>query len=131
MPITRYAIASNGYARGEQRAVVSLIFHGDPDGNRLQALKPGARLEVRALFATMQRSVALRASACEVDAWRECRGAIETSRRSHVLYEARQPGSRYIDRRARPLRLLPIAKRPGIPVSILVAVLSVFAVAVH
>src|ERR1700678_2309681 len=111
MPVGRYAVAGNGYARGEQRAVVSLILRGDPDWNRLEALEPGAGLEVRALLATMQLRIALGASAGEVDAWGQRGGAIETSRRSHVLHQARQPGTRYINRRSRPLRFLPVAKR--------------------
>ena len=71
------------------------------------------------------------ASAGKVDIRRKCGGAVETSRRGYVLHQARQPGTRYVNRRAGPLRLLPVAKRLRIPVRILVAVLSIFAVAVH
>jgi hypothetical protein len=86
---------------------------------------------MRALLATMQSGITLRADAGEVDARRKRRGAIETPRRGYMLHQARQPGTGYVNRRARPLRLLPIAERLGVAVRILVAVLSIFAVAVH
>jgi hypothetical protein len=86
---------------------------------------------MRALFAAMQFGIALGASAGEVDAGGKRRGAIEASRRGYVLHQARQPGTGYVDRRARPWRLLPVAKWLGVAVRILVTVLFVFAVAVH
>ena len=85
---------------------------------------------MRALLATMQSGITLRADAGEVDARRKRRGAIETPRRGYMLHQARQPGTGYVNRRARPLRLLPVAKRLRVAVRILVTVLFVFAVAV-
>src|ERR1043166_3053754 len=47
-------IARDGDARLEQLAFVGLVFHRDPHRNRLQALEPRRRLEMRALLAAMR-----------------------------------------------------------------------------
>ena len=131
MSVARNAIARNRYARRKERAFVGFIFHRDPHRNRLEALKSGGWLKVRTLLAAMQLGITFGTSAREVGAGRQCGGAIETSRRGDVLHQARKPGACDVNRGTGTLRLWPFAKRLGLAVCILIAVLSVFAIAVH
>jgi hypothetical protein len=129
----RGAVPRHGDSRRERTAVVVLILRGDANQNRLEALETGGRLKVGALLATVQRYIAFRAVAREIDSFGQGRGAVVTARRSHVLDEARQPGAGHVNGGARPLRLGTViaAKAFGIAVCIHVTVLSVLAIAVH
>ena len=59
-------VASDGDARGEKRAFVSLIFYRDSDRDGLEALEPCGWFEVGALFTTVKFRVALGAIAGEI-----------------------------------------------------------------
>jgi hypothetical protein len=80
----------------------------------------------------MQIRAALRTNAVEIEArWKRGR-AIEAARRCDMLNQTRQPGTGYIDRRARALGFRAIfAERSGVAIGIHVSVLSILAVAVH
>ncbi len=65
--------------RGEQRAIVLLILHGDPNGYRLHALKTCRRLEVGTLLAAVQCSAALRTRSMKGRARGERRRAVVTA----------------------------------------------------
>jgi hypothetical protein len=129
----------HGDARRKQRTFVGLILNRDSHRYGLHALEPGGRLEVHALFTTMQRDSALRAIAREIRAGRQGRGATVTARRGHRLDKARQPGPCDIQgrTRARGLGTLSVTIAVSVTVTvkiatgIVVAVLSVFTIGVH
>ena len=60
-------VAGHGDARLKQIAFVGLILHRNPHRHRLQALEAGGRLEVRALFAAVQRRAAFGTLALPID----------------------------------------------------------------
>ena len=68
MSVARYSFAGDGHARREQGTLVGFVFQRNPDWNRLETLEPRRWFEIRALLATMQLGVALRASAGEIGA---------------------------------------------------------------
>src|ERR1035438_4306226 len=82
----------------EQRALVGFVLQRDAHRNGLQALESSGWLEIGALLATMQRSVAFRTVAVPVDAVRQSRGTVETAGRGDRLYQARQARSGYVER---------------------------------
>jgi hypothetical protein len=127
------AVPRHGDPRRERTAVVVLVLGGNANQNRLEALETGGGLEVRALLATVQRYVALRAVAREIDPFGEGRGAVITAGRSYVLDQTRQTGAGNVQGRAWPLGLGAViaAKAFGILICIHVTVLSVLAIAVH
>ena len=97
-------IARHGDAQLEQLAFVGLVFHRDPHRNRLQALEPRRRLEMRALLAAMQRRAALGTVPSEIDVARKRGGTVKATRRRYALYHPRQARPGNVNRRAWTLR---------------------------
>jgi hypothetical protein len=87
---------------------------------------------MRALLAAVQVRIALGTDTVEIGVWRQGRRTIEASGRRHVLDQAGEAWSGYIDRWPGALRLWPVvARASGIAFRIHVPRLSVLAVAVH
>jgi len=53
MMVCRSGVPGYGNARLKQSAIIGLILHRNSDWNWLQALEPGGRFELRALFTAM------------------------------------------------------------------------------
>ena len=90
---------------------------------------------MRALLSTMQRGCAFRAGAVEYGAGRQRSGAVIATRCRHGLYEAREPGAGYIDRRTRTgrFRARPVTVGASVwrTVAVKVSVLAVLTIGVH
>ena len=84
-----------------------------------------------ALFAAVQRRRALRTSALEIDVFRQRDCAVPAAARCYRLYHPRQPRTGHVEGRTRSFGLSLLIPRPALAVRVHIAVLSVFAVAVH
>ena len=109
-----------------------MIFAGNTRRYRFQALKARSRLKIGALFAAMQRRVALGAGSFEIDARRKRGRAVIAARRCHGLHQAREAGACHVDRRPRPLGTRPVvAPFIGVAAAIMIAaIVAAFVVAV-
>jgi len=125
-------VARHRNARRKQIALVLLVLDRDSDRNRLQALKTGRGLEVRALLATVKLGVALRTVPTEIDAARKRSRAVEAARGRHRLHKPRQAGAGYVDWGARAGLFWPVLPPgPRIPIRVHIARLSILSVAIH
>ncbi len=125
-------------AWAEQFALIRLVLHRDARRNRLQALEPRGRLEMRALLAAMQRRGAFRTGRFEVGSNRQRRRAIETARSGDGLYQSGKARTCDINRWPRALRLGPvlsgtvsISVRAAVAIGLLIAALFIFTITVH
>ena len=98
-------VACHGETRLEQRALIRLVLLGNASRDRLQALEPRGRFEVRALLAAMQGSTALRAGTLKIDVRKKGGGAVEAAGCRYRLHQPRQTRPCDIDRWPRTLRL--------------------------
>jgi hypothetical protein len=133
MMIGRSCVTRHCDARFKQIAFVGLILHRNPHRHGLQALEASGRLEVRALFAAMERRSALGTLALPIDILRQRGGAIETTSGYNVLEQPRKARSGDVDRRPGARWLGPVGQCavPGPTVGVHVAPLSVLTVVVH
>ena len=108
-------------------------FDRNPYRDRFQALEPGGRLEVGALFAAMQRGIALRAIPAEVDAVSELRRAVVAARRGNRLHQPGKAWAGYVYGRTWTLRTWAIFSRTSRfrAIRVHVSPLSVFAISIH
>jgi hypothetical protein len=100
----RRSVARNRDSGRKQGTIVLLIFYGDSKGDRLHALKPCRRLEMRTLLTTMEHGSAFRAVIQEIGAGCQHGGTAKTSRPGYVLHEPGESGAGDVDRGARALR---------------------------
>jgi hypothetical protein len=132
--VHRGGIAGHRDTRFKQRALVGLILDRNSRWNRLQALKPGGRLEIRALFAAMQGGAALGTLAFPVHARGQSSRTVETASRDNVLQKPGKAGSGDIDGRTWTVGFRPVASEravAGLAAVVHVSALFVFAVVVH
>src|ERR1039458_1953023 len=128
------AIPRHRHAGAEELALVGAVLRCDPLADRLGALETGRWLKPTALLTAVQRGVAFRTIAGEIDIRGQRGRATITARGRHVVDQPGQPRPGDVERRFRPLRgRLPVAR--GLSVlrasGIHVAVLPVLAVAIH
>jgi hypothetical protein len=98
------AVARNGDAGAEQLALVQRILQRDTRGNRFQALEPGGRFKVGALFAAVKGHRAFRTIPFEVRTRGQHRCAVVATRRRDALYQAGEARTRGVLHGPGPLR---------------------------